>query len=447
MTKNSAISRLFNGKSEKLRATKWDKDRFIVANKEGVVVDNKGKNFNIMTATDKTWELYKEPTLTSTGDNTALIKMIKELTDEVKSLKETVNSQEAPTVEVESSVDSYDVADEVVNSVGNEIQKAIKENMPQEDKNEETVNLFYGVTKLDDIRELFKKELTNCKDKREVLKVITKFIPYCWMSGRKVNTAVRYYTDLRNVIKEVGGNYQDMALELFIIPADVHERIKGINTKKTIAKLSDKETFDVKHIKSLIKSLKGWIDTSMKLGDDVTVDDYKAHGIPVAKQQKIEQARAYLYSTYIALVTGRRNTEILKSLEIVKEGGTWFYKGVAKKNMDEAMIEAFSLDDDFETLQKIVSQIRKDIDTTGMTNKQVNIKYSHIFNRSFKRITGTNFTFHDAREIYAEIGYLEHGKDNGSDREEMDFKAEILGHEIDTDRLLSTEHYMTKKGE
>ena len=82
-----------------------------------------------------------------------------------------------------------------------------------------------------------------------------------------------------------------------------------------------------------------------------------------------------------------------------------------------------------------------------MTNKQVNSKYSHIFNRSFKRITGTNFTFHDAREIYAEIGYLEHGKDNGSDREEMDFKAEILGHEIDTDRLLSTEHYMTKKGE
>jgi len=447
MVRNTAITKLFSGNGEKLRATTWEKGRYIVANKDGAIVDNKGKSFNIMTAKEKTWELFKEPTPAITADNTELMNMIKTLTDEVKGLKEQVSNQEAPTVEVESDVNSYEVASEVVGSIGGEVEKAIKENMPQEDKNEETVKLFYGVSKLDEVRELFKEELTNSKDKRAVLKTLTRFIPYCWMSGRKVNTAIRYYTDLRNVIKEVGGDYQDLSLELFIMPQDVHERVKKINDKKVIDKLANRETFDISEMKSITTMLKNNVLTAISLGDEATIEDWKNNALPVAKQQKIQQARTYLYTTYLSLVTGRRITEILKNLEILEIDGKWFYKGLDKKNMDEATVEAFSLDTDFELLQQLVSQIRKDTDTTGMTNKQVNSKYNHIFNRAFKRITGTDFTFHDAREIYAEIAYIDFGKDNGTEREEMDFKADILGHEIDKDRLLATEHYMKKKGE
>lgn len=430
-----------------MRATKWEKDRYITSNKDGVVVDNKGKGFNIVTAIEKQWEIYKEPETSTNGDNKVLLELIEKLNAKVDNLTDKLDKQEVPTVEVESDINSSDVAYEVVDNIGGEIQKAIKENMPQEDKNEETVKLFYGVSKLDEVRKLFKDELTNSKDKRAVLKAITRFIPYCWMSGRKINTAIRYYTDLRNVIKEVGGDYQDLALELFILPQDVHQRAKKVNDKKVIDKLANRETFDISNIKNITTNLKNYVLTSLKLGEEATIEDFKAHGLPVAKQQKIEQARTYLYSTYLSLVTGRRITEILKNLEIVEINGEWFYKGLDKKNMNEAMIKVFSLDTDFKLLQQLVSQIRKDIDTTGMTNKQVNSKYNHIFNRAFKRITGTDFTFHDAREIYAEIAYIDNGKDNGTEREEMDFKADILGHEIDKDRLMATEHYMKKKGE
>jgi hypothetical protein len=432
----------------KIKAKGWDNKYIVMDAKSGQIIDNNGKSFNMMTAKEKVWELYKEPEPTiSSTDNKELINIIKSLTDEVKSLKETINNQEATTVKVKSNVDSYDVADEVVNSVVDKIQKAIKENMPQEDKNEETVKLFYGVTKLDEVRELFKTELTNCKKQKEVLKIITKFIPYCWMSNKKINTAIRYYTDLRNIIKEVGGKYQDLALDLFIIPADVHEKVKSINTAKTINKLSNKETFAINDINNIITTFKGYTEVALNLGDNATIEEFKAKGLPVAKQQKIQQARSYLYATYLALATGRRNTEILKSLEIVNKDNKWWYKGVAKKGADDIMIEAFSLDTDFKFLQQLLSRLRKDIDTSKMTNKQVNSKYSHVFNRSLKRLTGTDYTFHDLREIYAEVAYIKHGRDNGTEREEMDFKAKILGHEIDEERLLSTEHYMTKKGE
>jgi hypothetical protein len=51
------------------------------------------------------------------------------------------------------------------------------------------------------------------------------------------------------------------------------------------------------------------------------------------------------------------------------------------------------------------------------------------------------------REIYADLAYREFGLKDGTDREEIDYKSDILGHQVDKDRLVATEHYMTKRGE
>jgi hypothetical protein len=169
--------------------------------------------------------------------------------------------------------------------------------------------------------------------------------------------------------------------------------------------------------------------------------------IIIAKQQEPALARAYLFASYLVFVTGRRSVEILKTLELVENGKEWFYKGITKKGAESFEIKAYSLDNDFEFLNILIKQLRIDVDTKKLKNTEVNSKYNHIFNRSFKRITGVNYTFHDAREIFAELAYIEFGKKLGTDREEIDFKSSILGHEINKDRLVTTEHYMTKKGE
>lgn len=424
MVKNTALTKLMGG--DKVRATNWDKNKFISINKDGQIVDNNGKLYNIVTAKEKDWELYKEPMAKISADNTQLVEMIKALTEQVQNLQDTVKKQEI-------NIDSTDIADEVTNSIDAAVKQTIKDNMPQEEKtHEETVKIFYGVSSLKDVRDLFKEELLNSSSKRETMLTVTKFIPYCWMGGRKIKTVARYYADMRNIIKDVDDEFRDLALELFSVPADVYDRIKKVDTEKVLENLEDKEVFDANQIQNIIGQLKAQI-----VNND----------IQIAKQQTLEQARAYLYASYLALVTGRRSVEILKSLEIIKKGDEWIYKGISKKGIEGSEIKAYALDDDFEFLAGLVKQLRADIDTTALKNTEVNSKYNHIFNRSFKKLTGTNYTFHDAREIYAELVYLKFGKKNETDREEINFKSDVLGHEINKDRLVTTEHYMTMKGE
>lgn len=446
MVKNTAITKVFSG--EMVRATNWDKDKYIVVNKDGQTVDEKGKPFNIVTAKEKKWEVYVKPApVAGNTDNSELIKMIEALTEQVSDLQETIRTKDE-NVTVEQTVDSYEIADEVSQAVEAKVEQALKENMPQEEKShEETVKIFYGVSSLKEVRELFKEELLNCNEKKDVMLTVTKYIPYCWMGGRKIKTVARYYADMRNVIKDVNDQYQDLALEMFSVPADVYERIKKADTEKVLEKIDSKETFDVEQIKGTMKELKAYIEIAQSLGDEATAEDYKNNGVPIAKQQTATQARAYLYASYLAFATGRRNTEILKSLELVKKKNVWYYKGLTKKGLPDEEIKAVALDKDFNFLKGLIAQIRKDVNTEKLTNQEVNSKYNHVYNRSLKRITGLNYTFHDAREIYAEIAYLEFGNKKGTEREEQDFKADILGHEIDKDRLVATDHYRTKKGE
>jgi len=446
MVKNTAFTKLMSG--DKVRASTWDKDRFITMNKEGQIVDNENNIFNMMTAKEKKWDLYVEPKSEATlTDNTEVLNLIKELMAEVKELKEAKGNTEA-VCDIDSDDIASHVADEVIDAVEQKVTQAIKDNVPQEERtHEDIVKIFYGVSALKEVRELFKQDLLKCEDKRDIALTVTKYLPYCWMGARSIKTVARYYADMRNVIKDVNDNFQDYALELFSVPQDVYERIKKADTKKVLDKLeADKETFEVKDIESTISSLKETVKKALELGSEVTIEQWKANGLPISKQQTVDRARAYLFATYIAFVTGRRITEILKTLSLVKKEGGWYYKGIMKKGSEGVEIKAYSLDSDYELLSKLFKQLREDIDTSNMTNQEVNSKFNHIFNRAMKNITGLKYTYHDLREIFAEIAYIEYGKKNGSDREKEDFISDILGHEINKDRLVSANHYMTKEG-
>ena len=432
MTKNSAMTKLTSG--VKIFAKGWEDGRYIYMDKKsGQILDNKDKNFNLITAKEKVWYEYKE-TIKSNNvgdDNTELINMIKQLMDDVKSIKE---AQDNTYVDIDS--------------IKEDIEKSIKENMPQDETSlKDMIKIFYNVETSQGIKDLFKQELSACEDKISTAKVISKFIPYCWMGGRKIKTVARYYADMRGIIKEVNNQFQDYSLELFSIPSDVYERITKADTKKIIDKLKDKDTFSLDEIKKLISTLKNQCETALKLGNIDDSEKWKQSGLFIAKQQTVARARAYLFTSYLALVTGRRITEILKTLSLVKKENEWYFIGIAKKGYDSFEIKAITLDKDMNFLNKLLQQIRQDIDTKNMNNKQVNSKYNHIFNRSLKNITGLEYTYHDFREIYADIAYREYGFKNGTDREEIDYKSDILGHTVNKDRLVATEHYMTKKGE
>lgn len=418
--KTTALSEIMSGK--RVKALGWD-DNYIYIDDKGQIVDKNGDTFNFMATKEEEWILFVEKK--EDIKNRALMEQIENLTKLVEALSKQPKA-------------------EGVEEVG--LSKADREEMEQS---------FYGVTG-SKVKEQFKSELESIKDKNSLLKVITKYIPYCWM-GKKFATARAYYVDMRNILKDVlaESSYLDTALDLFMIPSEVHDEVKRAESKKVIKKINDRETFEQKEIEAIIKDLKTNLEKAMGLGKNLTAklgekeakERFKKVGIPIAKQQSVETARANLASIYLGFVTGRRIGEILKTLEIVKVGKVWHFRGLSKKGAGDFSIPAVICDDDIKFVKKVLEMLREDLDTSKLTLREVNSKFNMSFNRSLKRIIKKGYTFHDLREIYAELCYLKNGKDKGTEREELDYKAKVLGHEIDRDRLLATEHYMTMKGE
>ena len=255
-------------------------------------------------------------------------------------------------------------------------------------------------------------------------------MPYCWIGGRTLGTTSVYYSELRKIVKEVGGDFEEMSLALLVPPLGLYEASQAKVTASTKEKHIERDTYNIEYIKSIISKLKDSITTG---------------NIQKTRQQTQERAITYVYATYLAFVTGRRQIEIIKTLKIVKKGNEWFYEGLAKKNEDNISIKAYSLDNDFEKLAELLEYIQKTLGTQDMTKMQANSKFNNSFNNAFKKLTGTNFTFQDAREIYADILWSESDDNNSTWNSEQAFKAKVLGHSISQDRLTATEHYMTKE--
>lgn len=461
MTKEECLKELYSNKDSKIKSTVWDSNRFIYLSDKGQIIDNNGKVFNIMNAKDESWDFWvkpidKEQSVMNKDDIiNALFKgsKVKSVTwsaDKFVFMNESGQIVDSngkafnlmATKDTEWVIWTERSNDSRVNLELLELVKSLKGEMTElknrviidgmTNENQDLLKIVYDVDSIASLKELFQVALTEANTKMEVTKVITKFIPFCWLGGRKLNTIASYYRDMRTIIKEVGGDYQDLSLDLFALEGEVYDHInnKSINIVKEKAEENNKDEYDGDAMESLL------LDLKRKIVDD---------DIDVAKQQTLERARAYLYATYLALATGRRSIEILKTLEIVKDGDTCYYQGIAKKSDNNVKIEAYSLDRDFEFLIKILAKLREDLPTNNLTAKEVNSKYNRIFNRAFKKLTNTDYTFHDAREIYSDLLYIKEGYSDGSWTEEHNFKGKILGHEIKADRLTASQYYMTKK--
>jgi hypothetical protein len=174
---------------------------------------------------------------------------------------------------------------------------------------------------------------------------------------------------------------------------DLEEFLKIKETQKMIEKTEEE-----------ILRLKEQVLIALELGEDPTIEQWKEKKLPVFKNDNINNTRAYLFTAYIALVTGRRLTEVLKTLELIKKEDGWYYKGVNKNGFDGGIdVKAYSLDDDYELLSKMLKQLRKDIDTSNMTNQEVNNNFRHIINSKLEKITTLKYPYEGLRELFAEI--------------------------------------------
>lgn len=388
ISKEEALKALYEGKS--VKAKDWTDEVIFV--KDGQIMINGAKPFNIMTAEEKEWIIVQEEARTSEHEEIAELKaMIAKL------LKNDEKEKDGRSVEVQESTT-------------------------------ELLKTVYGVTTPKQIEKQFLDALDSANSTKDIEKTVCEYIPYCWIGGRTVGTTSVYYANMRNIIKKIENeNYRDLALSLFLPPKGFYEMVQsGIVENKKEA-IRDRNTFNPKFINELLAKLKTKI-----LSDDFS---------DKPRQTEESRERAYYYYAYLTVATGRRQTEILKTLEIKKAKKGFEFNGLLKKReSDESKIEAFSLDDDFAFLAKLVKYVQEHIDAKSFTEKEINSKFNNPFNNALKRITGTNFTAKEWRDIYAEMMWYINDAKTKSNIDKRDYKAKILGHEND-EKLSATEHY------
>ena len=190
----------------------------------------------------------------------------------------------------------------------------------------------------------------------------------------------------------------------------------------------------------------------------------KNNSFKVAKNQTLEQVRSYHLIYILALATGRRFSELVKTVTITKRGKKFFFKGLLKKKDDlkNKEVEAHFLELGYKQIQAHFKELRKYFDTKlqaeknisiqDITVQQINLYFEKTYNNAVGRITDKKVSnVHELRHFYTIAHQERHLSLNPHLKElnELDLDAvyknvryTVLGHEIATD---STATYITIK--
>lgn len=394
ISKEEALKALYEGK--RVKATDWKNDEVLFV-ENGQIMANNAEPFNIMGAKEKEWIIVLDEQESRDNNQDAEIAELKSM------LQEVLNAQNTPKMDGRSK--------EVQDST-NELLKSV-----------------YGVTTPKEIEKQFKDSLESANNSKDIEKTVCEYIPYCWIGGRTIGTTSVYYSNMRNVIKSIENEtYRDTALSLFLPPQSLYESVQTQVSDNKKEVIRDKNVFDAKHIKSLIVSIK----------EKILSDDYSDK----PRQTALEREKAYYAYSYLTIVTGRRQSEILKTLTLKRKNkkSAYEYCGILKDHEEGKCIKAYSLEEDFDFISDLTDYIQEHINAKDFTEKQINSKFNNSFNNALKRITGTSFTAKEYRDIYAEMMWIKSENHNDSSIDKRDYKAEILGHKYDG-KLSATEHY------
>jgi len=250
--------------------------------------------------------------------------------------------------------------------------------MTTEQLRRETFKEIYGVNHFSDILELFEQDYNRYKNKglsniQELYKRYSYAIFFMYSPSSIRNNLVKF----KNVIKRVGGKYQVNALEFFTID-EIYAPIKSKDEErkkelKETLRAGDNTKIDPSVVEGQIQALKDELDT-------------KSYNL--SRNQKEEQVRAYRILAMLGLSSGRRFTELMKTLEVTKRGTKITFGGLLKNNAES--IEGHLIGLEYKEFKRYLKELRAFANTSELTESEVNAKYAKVFNNALKRMSFTN---------------------------------------------------------
>jgi len=313
--------------------------------------------------------------------------------------------------------------------------KAVEKNINDETR-KNTFKAVYGVP-TQEVLELFRADYKAIKNDEEALAKARNLFQKYVLAITFLYSAPSIKNNLgafRKVVNEEGGIWKETVKSSFYI-FDVYKAVSEVSEQK----LKEKEEAQ----KSLTFEIKTEIERTKSILEDRT---YK-----IARNQSEQQVRVYYISYLQALAGGRRFAEILKTAKIYKKGAGHVFKGILKKDRsDKTEVEANLLYVSVDEYKAYTKELRnyielrvkssKDKALKDITEQELNLMFSKVFNGAIKRITDDKVpNFHELRHYYAIEGTRVFRAENESDK---DVRYRILGHHIKAD---TTRTYKTIK--
>lgn len=307
----------------------------------------------------------------------------------------------------------------------------------------------YGVETTKEILEVFRADYrvikniegTKSESLQKAINIFQKYllaISYLY----KVSSINNNLQAFKKVIKEEGGEIEEQVSRAFhfgggkgdTIPS-IHKLLSANTTKKVEEREANKSTNTFKIIRE-IERVKSILDTK----------SYR-----VASNQSYSQVRSYYLAYILGLSTGRRFTELLKTVTIHSLKSGLFFRGILKKDLTGSrQIEANIIHLSETEVKGYLKELRTYLDTklkatkkkslATISLKEINPIFSKVYNNAVKRISNDQVpNFHELRHHYTIEGTELFKRDGESERET---RYRILGHELKED---TTRTYATTK--
>lgn len=315
-----------------------------------------------------------------------------------------------------------------------------------------TFEALYGVTTQTEILKKFKEELREFKTIKndddyknlEASRIFSKYV--------LAITFLYSLATIKNNLKAYKKVITELRIGEILQKKFYFEGLYTTVSKTTKAKIEIKKDTDKQMPMNVIEEVN-------RVKSILERDIFK-----VSKNQTKEQVRSYHLAYILGLATGRRFTEIFKTIKIHKKNNDFAFIGLLKKkdSLKNQELKAHFLGLSALEARKYLSELRtylnnkleKEKDTTleELTENQINTIFSKVYNNAVARISNKKApNFHELRHFYT-ITYQDiylaqnpHLKDNSEQELSVilqNVRYTILGHEIKED---TTSTYVTFK--
>lgn len=268
--------------------------------------------------------------------------------------------------------------------------------------------------------------------------LVSKYMPAIWLVESPSSVPVRY-SIFRSTIKNSTAKKRNAMLKKLYINPKLTAYFKQKREEEAVKNKENKKEFDLEAFFSVIDEMSKKIrEIDLRKKHHIYFEGSESH-----TNRSRERETAYYVAAYLAMVTGRRFTEIVKTMSIDKIGKNVIISGVLKKKSDEEeTLENCVLLDDFATVHKALKILRLNFDTTKYTKAVVSKKFGHVFRKYLQQniLKTDKYGFHDLRKMYAQAAWEKYGKKSGVDQKT--YIAKVLGHAKQVD---ATDHYMVLK--